>query len=236
MRVGPTRGVFHAATNPHRLRPVGTAVRDFEDSRTRNLSYSSLKSSRDVDALPDSRSRHATGADQAELPAIADVDAILVRSATEGRRRGHRRREEAKVVARAPVSAWTAWTSPPPQGRRDGVQRPTSNIVTAAELACGLIVATARNIRRPAPRSRTASGTPAVHRRQPRRPSVSRRPPAATAPSSRSALSAFGMRSRLRPPTCGRAGRRWRQGAVAGRGCSSLRSITVHLPKTQPSA
>ena len=46
-----------------------------------------------VDALgPDFEIRHCNGADRAELlPAIADVDAILVRSRDQGRRRGHRR-------------------------------------------------------------------------------------------------------------------------------------------------
>ena len=68
-----------------------------------------------VDALgPDFEIRHCNGADRAELlPAIADVDAILIRSAT---------KVDAEAVAAArklrsshePASASTTWTSPPP--------------------------------------------------------------------------------------------------------------------------
>ncbi|CAM5493764.1 hypothetical protein SCALM49S_01971 [Streptomyces californicus] len=68
-----------------------------------------------VDALgPDFEIRHCNGADRAELiPAVADVDAILVRSAT---------KVDAEAIAAAGklgswparASAWTTWTSPPP--------------------------------------------------------------------------------------------------------------------------
>ena len=102
-----------------------------------------------VDALgPDFEIRHCNGADRAELlPAIADVDAILVRSRHQGRRRGHRRREAScKVVARAGVGLDNVDVSAATKAGVMVVNAPTSNIVTAAELACGLLVATARNI------------------------------------------------------------------------------------------
>jgi D-3-phosphoglycerate dehydrogenase len=73
-----------------------------------------------VDALgPDFEIRHCNGADRAALlPAIADVDAIL---------------DNVDVSAATKAGVMV-------------VNAPTSNIVTAAELACGLLLATARNI------------------------------------------------------------------------------------------
>lgn len=64
-----------------------------------------------VEALgPDFEIRHTNGADRAQLlPAIADVDAILIRSATKVDAEALAAAKRLKVVARA-ASAWTTWT------------------------------------------------------------------------------------------------------------------------------
>ena len=101
-----------------------------------------------VDALgPDFEIRHCNGADRAELlPAIADVDAILVRSATKVDAEAIAAAKKLKVVARAGVGLDNVDVSAATKAGVMVVNAPTSNIVTAAELACGLLVATARNI------------------------------------------------------------------------------------------
>ncbi|GCD42807.1 phosphoglycerate dehydrogenase [Streptomyces paromomycinus] len=101
-----------------------------------------------VDALgPDFEIRHCNGADRAELlPAIADVDAILVRSATKVDAEAIAAARKLKVVARAGVGLDNVDVSAATKAGVMVVNAPTSNIVTAAELACGLLVATARNI------------------------------------------------------------------------------------------
>ncbi|MER6217725.1 phosphoglycerate dehydrogenase [Streptomyces sp. NPDC048387] len=101
-----------------------------------------------VDALgPDFEIRHVNGADRAELlPAIADVDAILVRSATKVDAEAIAAAKKLKVVARAGVGLDNVDVSAATKAGVMVVNAPTSNIVTAAELACGLLVATARNI------------------------------------------------------------------------------------------
>jgi len=101
-----------------------------------------------VDALgPDFEIRHCSGADRAELlPAIADVDAILVRSATKVDAEAIAAAKKLKVVARAGVGLDNVDVSAATKAGVMVVNAPTSNIVTAAELACGLLVATARNI------------------------------------------------------------------------------------------
>ncbi|UGQ14167.1 phosphoglycerate dehydrogenase [Yinghuangia sp. ASG 101] len=101
-----------------------------------------------VDALgPDFEIRHCDGANRAELlPAIADVDAILIRSATKVDAEAIAAAGRLKVVARAGVGLDNVDV---PSATKAGVMvvnAPTSNIVTAAELACGLIVSVARNI------------------------------------------------------------------------------------------
>lgn len=101
-----------------------------------------------VDALgPDFEIRHCNGADRAELlPAIADVDAILIRSATKVDAEAVAAARKLKVVARAGVGLDNVDV---PSATKAGVMvvnAPTSNIVTAAELACGLLLATARHI------------------------------------------------------------------------------------------
>ncbi|MEU3316282.1 phosphoglycerate dehydrogenase [Streptomyces sp. NPDC006662] len=101
-----------------------------------------------VDALgPDFEIRHVNGADRAELlPAITDVDAILVRSATKVDAEAIAAAKKLKVVARAGVGLDNVDVSAATKAGVMVVNAPTSNIVTAAELACGLLVATARNI------------------------------------------------------------------------------------------
>ncbi|CAM5312824.1 Glyoxylate/hydroxypyruvate reductase B [Streptomyces alboniger] len=101
-----------------------------------------------VDALgPDFEIRQCNGADRAELlPAIADVDAILVRSATKVDAEAIAAAKKLKVVARAGVGLDNVDVSAATKAGVMVVNAPTSNIVTAAELACGLLLATARNI------------------------------------------------------------------------------------------
>ncbi|WP_334559990.1 phosphoglycerate dehydrogenase [Streptomyces stelliscabiei] len=101
-----------------------------------------------VDALgPDFEIRHCNGADRAELiPAIADADAILVRSATKVDAAAIAAARKLKVVARAGVGLDNVDVSAATKAGVMVVNAPTSNIVTAAELACGLLIATARNI------------------------------------------------------------------------------------------
>ncbi|MFF3017859.1 phosphoglycerate dehydrogenase [Streptomyces sp. NPDC057939] len=101
-----------------------------------------------VDALgPDFEIRHVNGADRAALlPAIVDVDAILVRSATKVDAEAIAAAKKLKVVARAGVGLDNVDVSAATKAGVMVVNAPTSNIVTAAELACGLLVATARHI------------------------------------------------------------------------------------------
>jgi D-3-phosphoglycerate dehydrogenase len=101
-----------------------------------------------VDALgPDFEIRQCNGADRAELlSAIADVDAILVRSATKVDAEAIAAGRRLKVVARAGVGLDNVDVSAATKAGVMVVNAPTSNIVTAAELACGLLIATARNI------------------------------------------------------------------------------------------
>jgi D-3-phosphoglycerate dehydrogenase len=101
-----------------------------------------------VDALgPDFEIRSCNGADRDELlTAIADVDAILVRSATKVDAEAVGAARNLKVVARAGVGLDNVDVPAATKAGVMVVNAPTSNIVTAAELACGLLIATARNI------------------------------------------------------------------------------------------
>jgi D-3-phosphoglycerate dehydrogenase / 2-oxoglutarate reductase len=101
-----------------------------------------------IDALgPDFEIRQCNGADRGELlSAIADVDAILIRSATRVDAEAIGAARELKVVARAGVGLDNVDVPAATKAGVMVVNAPTSNIVTAAELTCGLIVATARNI------------------------------------------------------------------------------------------
>lgn len=110
-----------------------------------------------VDALgPDFEIRHVDGADRAALlPAIADVEAILVRSATKVDAEAIAAAPRLKVVARAGVGLDNVDVKAATQAGVMVVNAPTSNIVSAAELAIGLLLATARNI---APASQALKG------------------------------------------------------------------------------
>jgi D-3-phosphoglycerate dehydrogenase len=101
-----------------------------------------------VEALgPDFEIRHCNGADRSELlPAIADVDAILIRSATKVDAEAIAAAQKLKVVARAGVGLDNVDVPAATKAGVMVVNAPTSNIVTAAELACGLLISTARHI------------------------------------------------------------------------------------------
>lgn len=101
-----------------------------------------------VEALgPDFEIRTCNGADRAELiPAIADVDAILVRSATKVDAEALAAANRLKVVARAGVGLDNVDVKAATQAGVMVVNAPTSNIVSAAELAVALMLAAARHI------------------------------------------------------------------------------------------
>ncbi|MEO6412358.1 MAG: phosphoglycerate dehydrogenase [Pedococcus sp.] len=101
-----------------------------------------------IDALgPDFEVRHVDGASrEALLPALADVDAVLIRSATKMDAEAIGAAKNLKVIARAGVGLDNVDV---PAATRAGVMvvnAPTSNITSAAELAVGLLLSTARNI------------------------------------------------------------------------------------------
>ena len=101
-----------------------------------------------IDALgPDFEIRHIDGADRAELlPALADVDAVLIRSATQMDAEAIAAGKKLKVIARAGVGLDNVDVPAATQAGVMVVNAPTSNITSAAELAIGLLLASARNI------------------------------------------------------------------------------------------
>ncbi len=101
-----------------------------------------------VEALgPDFEIRHCNGADRGELlPAVADVDAILVRSATKVDAEVLSAARRLKVVARAGVGLDNVDVKHATASGVMVVNAPTSNIISAAELAVGLLLAAARHI------------------------------------------------------------------------------------------
>jgi D-3-phosphoglycerate dehydrogenase / 2-oxoglutarate reductase len=101
-----------------------------------------------VEALgPDFEVRHCDGADRAALlPAIADVDAILIRSATKVDAEALAAAKRLKVVARAGVGLDNVDVRAATQSGVMVVNAPTSNIVSAAELAVALMLAAARHV------------------------------------------------------------------------------------------
>lgn len=101
-----------------------------------------------VEALgPDFEIRHCDGADRAELlPAIADVDAILIRSATKVDAEALAAAKQLKVVARAGVGLDNVDVKSATDAGVMVVNAPTSNIVSAAELAVALLLASARHV------------------------------------------------------------------------------------------
>jgi D-3-phosphoglycerate dehydrogenase len=101
-----------------------------------------------VEALgPDFEIRHCDGADRAELlSAIVDVDALLVRSATKVDAEALAAATRLKVVARAGVGLDNVDVRAATQAGVMVVNAPTSNIVSAAELAVALMLAAARHV------------------------------------------------------------------------------------------
>lgn len=101
-----------------------------------------------VEALgPDFEIVECDGSDRAALLAsIGDVDAILVRSATQVDAEAIAAAPRLKVVARAGVGLDNVDVKAATQAGVMVVNAPTSNIVSAAELAVGLLLASARNI------------------------------------------------------------------------------------------
>ena len=96
---------------------------------------------------PDFEIRQTDGADRAQLlAAIADVDAILVRSATQVDAEALAAAGRLKVIARAGVGLDNVDVDAATEAGVMVVNAPTSNIVSAAELAVALLLASARNI------------------------------------------------------------------------------------------
>ncbi len=91
--------------------------------------------------------KYCDGADRAALiPAIATADAILVRSATKVDAEAIAAATNLKVIARAGVGLDNVDIPAATEAGVLVVNAPTSNIVSAAELAVGLLMASARNI------------------------------------------------------------------------------------------
>lgn len=101
-----------------------------------------------IDALgPDFEIRYCDGADRSQLlPALADVDAVLIRSATKMDAEAIGAARGLKVIARAGVGLDNVDVPAATQAGVMVVNAPTSNITSAAELAVGLLLAAARNI------------------------------------------------------------------------------------------
>jgi D-3-phosphoglycerate dehydrogenase len=102
-----------------------------------------------LDALgPDFEVRHCDGANRVELLAAltAGVDAILIRSATKMDAEAIAVAKGLKVIARAGVGLDNVEIPAATAAGVMVVNAPTSNIVSAAELAIGLLLASARHI------------------------------------------------------------------------------------------
>ncbi|MDQ6754766.1 MAG: phosphoglycerate dehydrogenase [Actinomycetota bacterium] len=101
-----------------------------------------------IEALgPDFEIRQCDGADRSQLlAAIADVDAILVRSATKVDAEALAAAKKLKVIARAGVGLDNVDIKTATQAGVMVVNAPTSNIVSAAELTIGHILSLARHI------------------------------------------------------------------------------------------
>jgi D-3-phosphoglycerate dehydrogenase len=101
-----------------------------------------------IDALgPDFEIRHCDGADRAVLlPAIADVDAILIRSATQVDAEALAAAKKLRVVARAGVGLDNVDVPAATKAGVMVVNAPQSNITSAAELAVALLLASARHV------------------------------------------------------------------------------------------
>jgi D-3-phosphoglycerate dehydrogenase len=96
---------------------------------------------------PDFEVREVDGTDRpALLAAVADADALLVRSATQVDAEVFAAAKGLRVVARAGVGLDNVDVKAATQAGVMVVNAPQSNIVSAAELAVGLLLAAARNI------------------------------------------------------------------------------------------
>lgn len=91
--------------------------------------------------------RHVDGADRsALLPALADADAVLIRSATKMDAEAIAAAPDLKIIARAGVGLDNVEIPAATAANVMVVNAPTSNIVSAAEIAIALLLATARNV------------------------------------------------------------------------------------------
>lgn len=91
--------------------------------------------------------RHTDGADRsALLPALAEADALIVRSATQVDAEALAHAPRLRVVARAGVGLDNVDVEAATKAGVMVVNAPTSNIVSAAEHTVALILATARNV------------------------------------------------------------------------------------------
>jgi D-3-phosphoglycerate dehydrogenase len=91
--------------------------------------------------------RHVDGANRAELlPALAGVDALIVRSATKVDPEAIAAAGQLKVVARAGVGLDNVDVTAATKAGVLVVNAPTSNVVSAAEHAVALLLACARNV------------------------------------------------------------------------------------------
>jgi D-3-phosphoglycerate dehydrogenase / 2-oxoglutarate reductase len=91
--------------------------------------------------------RYANGADRADLlPALAEADALIVRSATTVDSEALANAPKLRVVARAGVGLDNVDVDAATKAGVMVVNAPTSNVVSAAEHAIALLLATARNI------------------------------------------------------------------------------------------
>ncbi|WP_030913649.1 phosphoglycerate dehydrogenase [Streptosporangium amethystogenes] len=91
--------------------------------------------------------RHTDGADRAQfLPALADVDALIVRSATQVDAEAVAHAPRLRVVARAGVGLDNVDVEAATKAGVMVVNAPTSNITSAAEHTVALILASARNV------------------------------------------------------------------------------------------
>ena len=102
-----------------------------------------------VEALgPDFEVRNCNGADRSELISALSkgVDAVLIRSATKMDAEAISAAKGLKVIARAGVGLDNVEISAATAAGVMVVNAPTSNIVSAAELAIGLLLASARSI------------------------------------------------------------------------------------------
>jgi D-3-phosphoglycerate dehydrogenase len=91
--------------------------------------------------------RHVDGADRAALlPALADVDAVIVRSATKIDAEALAGAPGLRVIARAGVGLDNVDVEAATKAGVMVVNAPSSNIVSAAEHAVGLLLAVARNV------------------------------------------------------------------------------------------